>query len=190
MFVGVIGGAGTGMLTMLLKIVLAVFVSGLMIGRTPQFLGKRIETYDMKLVTAGLLFVPVLVLVLTAISIGTEEGRASIFNPGAHGFSETLYAFTSQANNNGSAFAGFAFSDLQALLGIVAMLAGRFVPLVLLLALAGSLAAKQPSPASRGTLRVDTPTFAVFLLGVMVITSFLTLLPALALGPAVEGLSS
>ncbi len=189
MFVGVIGGAGSGMLSMLLRILLAVFVAGLMIGRTPEFLGKRIGIAQMKLVAIGVLFVPVLVLTLTAISIATEQGRASIFNPGAHGFSETLYAFTSEANNNGSAFAGFGYSDFQAVVGAIAMLSGRFVSLVVALALAGSLAAKGAVPASRGTLRTDTPTFAVLLLAVVVITSGLTLLPALVLGPVVEGLS-
>jgi K+-transporting ATPase ATPase A chain len=190
MFVGVIGGVGTGMLSMLLKILLAVFVAGLMIGRTPQFLGKRIEEHEVKLVAMGLLAVPVLVLVLTGVSIATDAGRSSIFNPGAHGFTETLYAFTSQANNNGSAFAGFGYSDLQAVLGTIAMLAGRFIPLIAVLALAGSLGRKGAAPVSVGTLRVDSATFATLLLAVVVITSGLTLLPALVLGPVVEGLGS
>jgi K+-transporting ATPase ATPase A chain len=190
MFVGLIGGVGSGMLSMLFKILLAVFVAGLMIGRTPELLGKRVGTHEIKLVAVGLLFVPVLTLVLTAVSIGTAAGRASVFNPGAHGFTETLYAFTSQAANNGSAFAGFAFSDLQAALGTVAMLAGRFVPLVVVLALAGSMAHARAVPTSRGTLRADTPTFAVLLLAVITITSGLTILPSLLLGPVVEGLGA
>ncbi len=188
MFVGVIGGAGAGMFSMLLKILLAVFIGGLMIGRTPEFLGKKVGAHEMKLVVGGLLFIPVFTLALTALSIATDTGRASIFNPGAHGFTETLYAFTSQANNNGSAFAGFGFSDFQALLGTIAMLGGRFVPMLAVLALADSFSRQRAAEATRGTLRTDTPTFATLLLAVIVITSGLTLLPALALGPIVEGL--
>ena len=188
MFVGVIGGAGSGMLSILLRILLAVFIGGLMIGRTPELLGKRIGTSQIKLVALGVLTVPVVALVLTAISIGTEAGRASIFNPGAHGFTETLYAFTSQTNNNGSAFAGFGYSELQAVLGMIGMLAGRFVPLLVMLALAGSLVSVAVTPPTRGTLRTDTPTFAALLLAVVAITSGLTLAPALFLGPLAEGL--
>jgi K+-transporting ATPase ATPase A chain len=188
MFVGVIGGVGTGMLSMLLKILLAVFIAGLMIGRTPQFLGKRIGVHEMKLVAAGLLAVPVLVLAFSAVSIATEAGRASIFNQGVHGFTETLYAFTSQANNNGSAFAGFGYSRLQAALGTIAMLGGRFVPLLAVLALAGSLGRQRPALPTRGTLRTDSPTFATLLLGVVLVMSGLTLLPAFVLGPVAEGL--
>jgi K+-transporting ATPase ATPase A chain len=189
MFVGVVGGIGSGMWSMLLKILLAVFVAGLMIGRTPEFLGKKIEVREMKLVTLGLLFVPVLVLATTALSIGTEVGRASIFNSAAHGFTETLYAYTSEANSNGSAFAGFGLTNFAAFLGTFAMLLGRYVPIVAVLALAGSLALKQVSPASRGTLRTDNAVFGVFLLLVIAIMSGLTIFPALALGPIVEGLS-
>jgi K+-transporting ATPase ATPase A chain len=188
MFVGVIGGVGAGMFSMLLKTLLAVFVAGLMIGRTPEFLGKRIRAHEMKLVMGGLLFVPVVVLVLAAVSIATAGGRASILNPASHGFTETLYAFTSQANNNGSAFAGFGYSHLQAILGTIAMLGGRFVPLLAVLALAGSFRRQRGAEPTRGTLRTDTPTFAGLLLAVIVITSGLTILPALALGPIVEGL--
>ena len=188
MFVGVIGGVGAGMFSMLLKILLAVFVAGLMIGRTPEFLGKRIGASEMKLVAAGLLFVPVLALALTAVSIATEEGRASIFNPGAHGFTETLYAFTSQGLNNGSAFAGFGYSDFQAVLGTITMLAGRFVPMIAVLALAGLVGRKRAAPPTRGTLRTDGATFATLLLSVIVITSGLSLLPSFVLGPVVEGL--
>jgi K+-transporting ATPase ATPase A chain len=190
MFTGVIGGVGAGMLSMLFKILLAVFVAGLMIGRTPQLLGKKIGALEMKLVAVGLLAVPVIVLAATGLSIATSTGRESIFNPGPHGFTETLYAFTSQANNNGSAFAGFGYTDFQAVLGTGVMLAGRLVPLMAMLALAGALAGKRAVPVSRGTLRLDTPTFAVLLAGTVVITSALTLLPSLSLGPIVEALAS
>jgi K+-transporting ATPase ATPase A chain len=189
MFVGIVGGVGSGMFSMLLKILLAVFVAGLMIGRTPEFLGKRIEEREMKLVSLGLLFVPVLVLVATGLSIATEAGRESIFNPAAHGFTETLYAYTSQANNNGSAFAGFGLTDFAAYLGTPVMLLGRLVPIVAVLALAGALATRQVTPAGRGTLATTTPTFGVMLFGVMVILSGLAILPSLFLGPIVEGFS-
>ena len=182
------GGVGSGMWSMLLKILLTVFAAGLMIGRTPELLGKKIEGREMKLVSLGLLFVPMLVLVATGISIATGAGRASIFNPAGHGFTETLYAYTSQANNNGSAFAGFGLTNFSAYLGTPVMLLGRFVPIIAVLALAGSLATKRVSPTSRGTLRTDTPTFAVMLLGVIVIMSGLSILPALALGPVAEAL--
>ena len=189
MFTGIVGGVGSGLWSMLLKVVLAVFVASLMIGRTPHYLGKRIEANEMKLVALGLLALPVLVLTATALSIATSAGRASIFNPAAHGFTETLYAYTSQGNNNGSAFAGFGFTDFAGLLGTFAMLAGRFLPMVVVLALAGSLAHKRVTPSSPGTLRTDTLTFGVLLLGVIIVTSGLTILPAFVLGPAVEGLS-
>jgi K+-transporting ATPase ATPase A chain len=189
MFVGVVGGVGSGMWSMLLKVLLAVFIGGLMIGRTPEFLGKKIGAHEIKLVSLGLLFVPVLVLAATALSMATAAGRGSIFNPDAHGFTETLYAYTSQANNNGSAFAGFGLTDFAAYAGTLAMVLGRFVPIVAVLALAGSLALKQSSPASRGTLRTDSPTFAAMLLGVILIMSGLMILPALTLGPIAEGLA-
>jgi K+-transporting ATPase ATPase A chain len=188
MFVGIVGGVGSGMWSMLLKILLAVFVAGLMIGRTPAFLGKRIDSHEVKLVSVGLLAVPILVLVATALSIATHAGRASIFNPAAHGFTETLYAYTSQANNNGSAFAGFGLTDFAAWLGVAVMLLGRFVPIVAVLALAGALAAKSVTPSSVGTLRTDSPTFGVMLGGVIVVMSGLSIFPSLALGPLVEGL--
>ena len=188
MFVGVIGGAGAGMFSMLLKILLAVFVAGLMIGRTPEFLGKKIGAHEMRLVAGGLLFVPVLVLALTAISIATGAGRASIFNPGAHGFTETLYAFTSQANNNGSAFAGLRLQQSAGCPGHVAML-GRSLRSPARGARARRLVRRQRAAhATRGTLHTDSPTFAALLAAVIVITSGLTLLPALVLGPVVEGL--
>ncbi len=188
MFVGIVGGSGTGMLSMLLKILLAVFIAGLMIGRTPEFLGKNVQAREIKLVALGLLFVPSLILAATALSIGTDAGLASVFNPGAHGFTETLYAYTSQTVNNGSAFAGFGLTDFSAYSGTIVMLLGRFVPIVAVLALAGGLAAKRTSVASRGTLRTDTPTFAVLLVATITITSGLAIFPALALGPLSEAL--
>jgi K+-transporting ATPase ATPase A chain len=189
MFVGIVGGVGSGMWSILLKIVLSVFVASLMIGRTPHYLGKRIDAYEMKLVALGLLAVPVFVLAATALSVASTAGRASIFNPGAHGFTETLYAYTSQANNNGSAFAGFGFTSFAAVLGTLVMLLGRFVPILIVLALAGSLVRKSTTPDSAGTLRTDTRTFGVLLLGVIVVTAGLTIVPAFVLGPVVEGLS-
>jgi K+-transporting ATPase ATPase A chain len=189
MWMGIVGGVGTGLTAMLLEILLAVFVAGLLIGRTPEFLGVNVEAREVKLLFVGLLLVPSLTLALTAITVVTDHGLASIVNPGAHGFTEALYAYASQSANNGSAFAGFGFNALAASLGIVAMAAGRFVPVVAVLAIAGSLAAKRRSVASPGTLRTDTPTFGVLLVGVSVITSGLTILPALALGPIAEALS-
>jgi K+-transporting ATPase ATPase A chain len=189
MFVGVFGGAGSGLFAILLRVVIAVFVAGLMIGRTPAYLGKQIDHRDVKLVAVGALAVPLLILAFTAISVMTGIGRASIFNPGPHGFTETLYAYTSQAMNNGSAFAGFGANDLSLYLGTVIVYLGRFVPIVAVLALAGSLAAKRASPStSAGTLRTASPTFAAWLLAVTVVVSGLTILPALCLGPVVEAL--
>ena len=188
MYVGLLGGVGTGMLMTLLKIVFAVFIAGLLIGRTPEYLGKKIESREVKLAVIGAIFAPILALGLTALSVGTDEGRASIFNPGAHGFSETLYAYTSHVMTNGSAFAGFGLTEFSAYAGIVAMTLGRFVPLIAVLALAASLASKRTSPPSRGTFRTDTPTFAVLLVAATVILSGLTILPALVLGPVVESL--
>jgi K+-transporting ATPase ATPase A chain len=188
MFVGIVGGVGSGMWFMLLKILLAVFVAGLMIGRTPEYLGKRIEAREIKLVSLALLLVPVLILASTALSVATDAGRQSIFNPGAHGFTEALYAYTSQAVNNGSAFAGFGLTDFAAGGGILVMLLGRFVPIVVVLALAGALAERRTSLPSIGTLRTDTPTFAAMLVAVIVILSGLAILPALFLGPVVEAL--
>ncbi len=188
-FVGevIFGGAGSGLYSMLFVIVLAVFVAGLMIGRTPEYLGKKIEAREVKLAALGALFVPVLVLALTAVTIATHTGLQSVFNSGAHGFTETLYAWTSMANTNGSAFAGFGGTSFTASLGAVAMTLGRFVPLVAALALAGSLAGKRATVASVGTLRTEGPTFVTLLIGMVVLTSGLMILPALTLGPIVEG---
>ena len=190
-FVGevIFGGVGSGLYSMLFVIVLAVFVAGLMIGRTPEYLGKKIEAREVKLAALGALFVPVLVLTLTAVTVVSHVGLQSVFNSGAHGFTESLYAWTSMANTNGSAFAGFGGTSFTASLGAVAMTFGRFVPLIAALALAGSLARKRTGVASLGTLRTDGPTFATLLVGMVVLTSGLMVLPALTLGPIVEGLA-
>jgi K+-transporting ATPase ATPase A chain len=159
-----------------------------MVGRTPEWLGKKIEAREMKLAAVGALAVPTMALVMAAAAIATKAGVASIFNPGAHGFTETLYAYTSQSNNNGSAFAGYAATTFSTTLGTVALYFGRFFPLLAGLAIGGSLAAKKVVPASAGTFRTDGATFGVMLLGVIALTAGLMILPALTLGPIVEGL--
>ena len=159
-----------------------------MVGRTPEYLGKKIEAREVKLAAVGALFTPVLALVLTAVSIVSAAGLKSLFNPAAHGFTETLYAWTSMVNTNGSAFAGFGLTSFTASLGTVAMLFGRYVPLLAALALAGAVAGKRSVPVSAGTFRTDGPTFSVLLVGVIVLTAGLMILPALTLGPIVEGL--
>ncbi len=173
---------------MFFYILIAVFVAGLMVGRTPEWLGKKIEAREIKLAALGALFVPTMVLTLTAISIVTDSGLASIYNDGVHGFTETLYAYDSQSNNNGSAFAGFGATSFSAELGTVALYLGRFVPLIAALALGGSLARKKIVPASAGTFRTDGPTFVFLLVGVIALTAGLMIFPALTLGPIVEGL--
>jgi K+-transporting ATPase ATPase A chain len=185
----IFGGVGSGLYGMFFYIVLAVFVAGLMVGRTPEWLGKKIEAREIKYAAVGALFVPTMVLAFAALSIATKAGLASIFNPGAHGFTETLYAYDSQGNNNGSAFAGFGLTNFSADLGAVAMMLGRFVPLLAALALGGSLAQKKIAPASAGTFRTDGPTFVVLLVGVIALTAGLMIFPALTLGPIVEGLA-
>jgi K+-transporting ATPase ATPase A chain len=185
----IFGGVGSGLYGMFFYIVMAVFIAGLMVGRTPEWLGKKIEAREIKLAAVGALFCPTMVLVLTAISIATPSGLASIFNHGVHGFTETLYAYDSQSNNNGSAFAGFGLTNFSADLGAIAMLLGRFVPLFAALALGGSLATKKSAPVSAGTFRTDGPTFTVLLVGVIALTAGLMIFPALTLGPIVEGLS-
>jgi K+-transporting ATPase ATPase A chain len=194
------GGVGSGLYGMLLFAILAVFISGLMVGRTPEFLGKKIEAREVKLVIFGTVGVPLLVLVTSGLAIATEHGRKSIYDAGPQGFSETLYAYTSQANNNGSAFAGYtgfvqpadaepfgiSFANV---LGGLAMLGGRFLPLLAVLAVAGSLAAKRPAPTGAGTLRTDSPTFVWVLVSVVLIVALLTFVPALLLGPIVQGLT-
>jgi K+-transporting ATPase ATPase A chain len=190
MFLGEVepGGVGSGLYGLFFYILIAVFVAGLMVGRTPEWLGKKIEAREMKLAAVGALAVPTMVLVMTAAAIVTPAGLASIFNPGAHGFTETLYAYTSQSNNNGSAFAGYAATTFSTTLGTVALYFGRFFPLLAGLAIGGSLAAKKVVPASAGTFRTDGGTFGILLLGVIALTAGLMILPALTLGPIVEGL--
>jgi K+-transporting ATPase ATPase A chain len=190
LFVGevIFGGVGSGLYGMFFYILIAVFIAGLMVGRTPEYLGKKIEAREIKIAALGALFVPTMVLMMAAVAIVTKSGLASVFNQGVHGFTETLYAYDSQGNNNGSAFAGYGATSFSATFGAVAMYFGRFVPLLAALALGGSLAQKKIVPASAGTFRTDGPTFAVLLTGVIVLTAGLMILPALTLGPIVEGL--
>jgi K+-transporting ATPase ATPase A chain len=191
MFFGevIFGGVGSGLYGMFFYIVIAVFIAGLMVGRTPEYLGKKIEAREIKYAAVGVLAVPTVVLALAAISVVTGPGLASIYNPGAHGFTEALYAYTSQTNNNGSAFAGYGATNFSAELGTVALYLGRFIPLVAALALGGALAGKKIAPVSAGTFRTDGVTFGILLVGVIVLTAGLMVLPALTLGPIVEGLS-
>jgi K+-transporting ATPase ATPase A chain len=184
------GGVGTGLYGMLVLAVLAVFVAGLMVGRTPEYLRKKISAREMKLVSLYILATPSLVLAGTAIAMGLQSARASIFNTDSpHGFSEVLYAFTSAANNNGSAFGGLSANTpfYNTALGL-AMLLGRFVPIVLVLALAGSFAKQQPVPVNEGTLPTHKALFVTMLVGVVLIVTGLTYFPALTLGPLAEGL--
>ncbi|MFZ3123687.1 MAG: potassium-transporting ATPase subunit KdpA, partial [Acidovorax sp.] len=185
----VFGGVGSGLYGMLVFAVLAVFIAGLMIGRTPEYLGKKIEVYEMKLTSIAILVTPLLVLLGTAIAVSVGAGRAGIANPGAHGFSEILYAFSSAANNNGSAFAGLSANTpfYNAWLG-VAMWLGRFGVIVPVLAMAGTLAAKQRLPVTAGTLPTHGPLFVVLLIGSVLLVGLLNYVPALALGPIVEHL--
>jgi potassium-transporting ATPase potassium-binding subunit len=183
------GGVGAGLYGMLIFALLSVFIAGLMVGRTPEYLGKKIQATEMKLVTLYILIVPTLILVFAAISVLLNQAKASILNPGAHGLSEVVYAFTSASNNNGSAFGGLTgnIDWYNTTLGL-AMLAGRFLPIVLVLAIAGSLARKQPVPPSAGTFPTATPLFATLLVGVVLIVVALTYFPVLALGPILEHL--
>jgi K+-transporting ATPase ATPase A chain len=183
----VFGGVGSGLYGMLVFAVVAVFVAGLMIGRTPEYLGKKIEPFEMKMASLVLLATPVLVLLGTALAVSVEPGRTAVANPGAHGFSEILYALSSAANNNGSAFAGLSANTpfWNALLG-VAMFLGRFVVVVAVLALAGSLAAKPRLPPTPGTLPTHGPLFVCLLIGTVLLVGLLNYVPALALGPVVE----
>ncbi|WP_335933525.1 potassium-transporting ATPase subunit KdpA [Streptomyces sp. PTD5-9] len=185
------GGVGSGLYGMLIMAVIAVFIAGLMVGRTPEYLGKKIGTREMKLAACYILITPALVLCFTALAIALPTPPHSILNPGAHGFSEVLYAYTSGANNNGSAFAGLN-ADTQwfnTTIGL-AMLLGRFLPMVFVLALAGSLAAQQPVPVTSGTLATHKPLFSGLLVGTVLIVAALTYFPAQALGPLAEGLAS
>jgi K+-transporting ATPase ATPase A chain len=198
------GGVGTGLYSMLVFVLLAVFIGGLMVGRTPEYLGKKIEARDIKLVSLAALLTPLAVLVTAGAAIASPAGRASISSTatGPQGFSETLYAYMSQANNNGSAFAGYSGYiqpnpgnlgahgvKLGDLMGGLTMLFARFIPILLVLALAGTLAGKRVSPAGAGTMRTDTPTFVVLLIGVIILVGALTFVPALLLGPVVQSLT-
>ncbi|GAA2653825.1 potassium-transporting ATPase subunit KdpA [Streptomyces spororaveus] len=185
------GGVGSGLYGMLIMAIIAVFIAGLMVGRTPEYLGKKISTREIKLAACYILITPALVLCFTAAAMGLPTPGDSMTNSGAHGFSEILYAYTSGANNNGSAFAGLN-ADTQwfnSTIGI-AMLLGRFLPMVFVLALAGSLAEQKPVPETAGTLRTDKPLYAGLLVGTILIITGLTYFPALALGPLAEGLAS
>jgi K+-transporting ATPase ATPase A chain len=184
------GGVGSGLYGMLIMAVIAVFIAGLMVGRTPEYLGKKIGAREMKLAACYILVTPALVLVLTAASLALPTPPHSMLNPGAHGFSEVLYAFTSASNNNGSAFAGLnANTDWFNTMTGLAMLLGRFLPMVFVLALAGSLAGQRPVPVTAGTLRTEKPLFTGLLAGAILIVTGLTYFPALALGPLAEGLA-
>ena len=199
----IFGGVGSGLYGMLLFVLLAVFLSGLMVGRTPEYLGKKIEAREIKLVAIGTLFMPVMVLTVTALSLATKWGAPSMSASGPQGFGETLYAYMSQGNNNGSAFAGFTgfvqpnapgnsgsfgitFADL---LGGLTMIGGRFIPLLAALAVAGALAGKRIAPPGPGTMRTDTPVFGALLLGAIALVALLTFVPALLLGPIVQSLT-
>ena len=183
------GGVGSGLYGMLLFVIMTVFIAGLMVRRTPEYLGKKVEAFEMKMAAIGILIPNLLVLLCTAIAVVTTAGRAGIFNPGPHGFTEVLYAFSSMSNNNGSAFGGLGANSLfYNILGGVAMLFGRFWVIVPTLAIAGSLAAKKRVPAGPGTLPTDTPLFVVLLIGTILLVGALTHLPGLALGPIVEHL--
>jgi K+-transporting ATPase ATPase A chain len=185
----IFGGVGAGMYGILMFAVIAVFVAGLMVGRTPEYIGKKIEAKEMKMASLAVLVPAATVLIFTAIAVVTESGKKGVFNPGPHGFSEVLYAFSSTANNNGSAFGGLSGNTpfYNTLLGI-AMFLGRFFVKVPVLALAGGLAQKKLVPAGAGTLPTHTPLFVAMLVGTIVIVGALTFIPALALGPIVEQL--
>jgi K+-transporting ATPase ATPase A chain len=185
----VFGGVGSGLYGMLIFAIMAVFIAGLMIGRTPEYVGKKIEAFDMKMTSIVILITPFLVLVGTAIAVMCEQGKAGIFNPGAHGFSEILYALSSAANNNGSAFAGLsANTPFYNVLLAVVMWFGRFAFIVPVLAVAGNLARKKRIEATAGTLPTHGPLFVALLVGTVILVGALTYVPALALGPVIEQL--
>ena len=185
----VFGGVGTGLYSMLIFAIIGVFIAGLMIGRTPEYLGKKIEAFEMKMSSIAILIMPFIVLLGAGIAVSTAAGRAGTANPGAHGFSEILYAFTSAGNNNGSAFAGISVDTpfYNTTLGIVMWL-GRFWPIIAVLAVAGALAAKKRIPVTAGTMPTYGPTFIILLIGTVLLVGALTFVPALALGPIVEHL--
>jgi potassium-transporting ATPase potassium-binding subunit len=183
------GGVGSGLYGMLLFAIVTVFIAGLMVGRTPEYLGKKIEAKEMKMASLGILVPNIVVLAFTAVAVATAAGRSGILNPGPHGFTEVLYAFSSMGNNNGSAFAGLTATNwVYALLGAAAMWASRFWVIIPTLAIAGSLARKKNIPATSGTLATHTPLFVVLLVGTIVVVGALTHIPGLALGPIVEHL--
>ena len=183
----VFGGVGTGLYSMLIFAILAVFMAGLMIGRTPEYLGKKIETFEMKMTSIAILVTPILVLVGAAVAVLVDAGKVGIANPGAHGFSEILYAFSSAANNNGSAFAGLsANTPFYNTLLAIAMWFGRFGVIVPVLAIAGSLAAKKRMAVTAGTLPTHGPLFVGLVIGTVLLVGLLNYVPALALGPVVE----
>jgi len=183
----VFGGVGSGLYGLLVFAIMAVFIAGLMIGRTPEYLGKKIEAYEMKMTSIAILATPLLVLGGTAIAVMTVSGRAGIFNPGAHGFSEVLYAFTSAGNNNGSAFAGLsANTPFYNVMLAIAMWFGRFGVIVPVLAMAGSLAAKKRVALTAGTMPTHGPLFIILLIGTVLLIGLLNYVPALGLGPVVE----
>jgi K+-transporting ATPase ATPase A chain len=185
----VFGGTGSGLYGMLIFAILAVFIAGLMIGRTPEYLGKKIEAYEMKMVAIAILVTPLLVLFGTAIAVMADAGRLGIANPGAHGFSEILYAFTSAANNNGSAFAGLsANTPFYNIMLAIACWFGRFGVIVPVLAVAGSLAGKKRLAVTGGTMPTHGMLFVVLLIGTVLLVGLLNYVPALALGPVVEHL--
>jgi potassium-transporting ATPase potassium-binding subunit len=183
------GGIGAGMYGILILAIVTVFVAGLMVGRTPEYIGKKIRPVEMKYAALYFLTLPVVILVAAGLSIGTHQGQAAIWNPGPHGLTEIMYAFASEANNNGSAFAGLGTAAMwyQTLGGIV-MLLGRFAPELFALGLAGSLARQRPVPESAGTLSTKTPLFVGMVIAVVLVLVGLTYFPALALGPIAEGL--
>jgi potassium-transporting ATPase potassium-binding subunit len=185
----IFGGVGAGMYGMLIYIVLAVFIAGLMVGRTPEYLGKKIESYDVKMAMLVVLVFPLVILVFSAISSVKGFGTSSILNPGPHGLTEILYSFTSQAGNNGSAFAGLTTNTpWYNIAGAITMLVGRFLMIIPMLAIAGNLAGKKYVPPSLGTFPVTTPLFTVLLIGVILIVGALTFFPAVSLGPILEHL--
>jgi K+-transporting ATPase ATPase A chain len=185
----IFGGVGSGLYGMILFVVFSVFLAGLMVGRTPEYLGKKVEAFEVKMASIAVLTPPAMVLVGTAIAVMTPEGRSGIQDSGPHGFSEVLYAFSSMGNNNGSAFAGYG-ADTPAvnISGGIAMLFARYWVALPALAIAGSLAAKKVVPAGPGTLPTHTPLFVGFLAAVVVVVGALAFIPALALGPIAEHL--
>jgi K+-transporting ATPase ATPase A chain len=183
----VFGGVGSGLYTMLVFAIIAMFIAGLMVGRTPEIYGKKIEQREMKLATLIILIPIIVILAFTSLAVLTQAGQAGVANPGPHGFSEILYAFTSATQNNGSAFAGLSANTLfYNMTTAFCMFVGRFAPLILTLALAGSLVAKKIVPAGEGTLRDHRPLFIIWLVFVIIVIGALSYLPALSLGPIAE----